>query len=172
MGTTSWFLRSSLLLGLALLAMPNACRAAPPTLTYLFPAGAQQGKSVVLTAGGSFERWPVQVWVDRKGLDIKPAQDKKGQLTATVAADATPGTYWLRLYDEQGASALRPFLVGTLPEVLEQEPNDDPQKPQVLPSSSVVVNGRLERTGDVDSFAVLLHKGETLVASVEANRTL
>ncbi len=172
MGTTSWFLRSSLLLSLALLAMPNAGRAAPPTLTYLFPAGAQQGQSVVLTAGGSFERWPVQAWVDRKGVDIKPVADKKGQLSVTVAADAVPGIYWMRLYDEQGASALRPFLVGTLPEILEQEPNDDPKKPQELPSSCVVVNGRLERTGDVDSFAVLLHKGETLVASVEANRTL
>jgi hypothetical protein len=72
----------------------------------------------------------------------------------------------------QGASALRPFFIGTLPEVMEQEPNDDAKKPQQLPSSSVVVNGRLAKAGDVDCFAVSLHKGETLVASLEANRVL
>jgi hypothetical protein len=140
-------------------------------ITYLFPAGAQQGKTVEITSGGTFARWPVRTWVDRKGVEIKPAKDR-GKLTVTVAADAVPGTCWVRLFDEEGASALRPFIVGTLPEVMEQEPNDDPKKPQALPSSAVVVNGRLAKAGDVDCFAVKLRKGEILVASVEANRTL
>ncbi|HKI30952.1 MAG TPA: PPC domain-containing protein [Gemmataceae bacterium] len=151
--------------------LPRPVAAAPPTLTYLFPAGAQQGKTVEVTAGGTFERWPVQAWAAHKGVEIKPAKDK-GKFTITVSADAAPGTCWVRLSDEQGASALRPFIVGTLPEVMEQEPNDDPKKPQVLPSSSVVVNGRLDKAGDVDCFAVKLAKDETLVASLEANRTL
>jgi hypothetical protein len=34
------------------------------------------------------------------------------------------------------------------------------------------VNGRLEKAGDVDCFAVSVKKGQTLVASLEANRTL
>jgi hypothetical protein len=61
--------------------------------------------------------------------------------------------------------------VGTLPEIAETEPNDDRSKPQTLDSSSVVVNGRLEKSGDVDTFAVTLRKGQTLVASIDANRT-
>ncbi len=150
--------------------VPSAV-AAPPTLTSLFPAGAEQGKTVEITAAGTFDRWPVRAWTDRKGIDIRPAKSR-GKLTVTVAADAVPGTCWVRLYDYQGASALRPFIIGTLPEVMEQEPNDDPKKPQVLASPSVVVNGRLNKAGDVDGFAVKLKKGETLVASVEANRTL
>lgn len=151
--------------------LPNVCSAAPPSLTYLFPAGAQQGKTVEVLAGGSFERWPVQAWVGGKGLTIK-ATATKGKLSVTVDADALPGTYWMRLFDEQGASGLRPFIVGTLPEVMEQEPNDDPKKPHVLPSSSIVVNGRLSQPGDVDGFAVSLRKGQTLVASMEANSLL
>lgn len=151
--------------------LPNVCSAAPPTLTYLFPAGAQQGKTIEVLAGGTFERWPVQAWVEGKGVSVK-ASAAKGKLTVTVAPDAAPGTYWIRLFDEQGASALRPFIVGTLPEVMEQEPNDDPKKPHVLPSSSVVVNGRLSQPGDVDGFAVSLRKGQTLVASMEANTLL
>lgn len=140
-------------------------------MTSLFPAGTQRGKTVVVTAGGSFDSWPVQVWVDGKGVEAKAAKDK-GKLSVAAAGDAVPGVYWLRLFNEQGASALRPFVVGTLAEVLEQEPNDDPKKPQVLASTTVTVNGRLEKTGDVDGFAVKLRKGQPLVASMEANRVL
>jgi len=155
----------------AVLAVPSPLVAAPPTLTYLFPAGGQRGKTVQVTAGGTFERWPVQTWVDGKGIEVQAAS-AKGQLSVTIAADAVPGTYWIRLHDEQGATALRPFLVGTLPEVLEQEPNDDFKKPQMLDAGAVTVNGRLEKPGDVDCFALKLRKGQTLVAVLEANHTL
>jgi hypothetical protein len=145
--------------------------AAPPAVTYLFPAGAQRGTTAEVTAAGTFERWPVGAWVSGKGVVAKAGKEK-GKLSVTVAPDAVPGTYWVRLHDRQGASALRPFLVGTLPEVHEREPNDDPKKPQALPSTAVTVNGRLGRPGDVDGYAVKLRKGQTLVASLEANRTL
>src|SRR5579885_710126 len=156
---------------LVLSAWPAAGRAAPPALTYLYPAGAQRGQTVEVTAGGTFERWPVRAWVDRPGVEVRAAKER-GKLTVAVARDAIPGVCWLRLYDEQGASGLRPFVVGTLPEVQEQEPNDTPASAQVLPSASVVVNGRLQKAGDVDAFAIRLHKGQTLVASLEANHTL
>lgn len=163
--------RRALIVHLALLAAPVAGRAAPPPLTYLFPAGAQRGTTVEIAAGGALARWPVQAWTDRKDVQIRPAKDK-GKLTVTVAAGATPGVCWVRLHDEQGASELRPFVVGTLPEVTEKEPNDEPAKAQALASQPVVVNGRLEKAGDVDCFAVRLRKGDTLVASLEAHRAL
>src|SRR5262249_13745056 len=141
--------------------------AAPPSLTSMFPAGASQGNTVSVTAAGSFARWPVRAWVSTAGIQIKPDKDR-GRFIVTVAADAAPGVHWVRLYDDQGATSLRPFFVGTLPEVLEQEPNDDPKKPQKLPGARIVVNGRLSQRGDVDHFAVSLKKGETLVASMEA----
>lgn len=156
---------------LVLLLAPLDAVAAAPTLTYLYPAGARRGTTVDVTAGGAFERWPVRAWCDNPAIRVEAAKDK-GQLAVSVAADVVPGTYWVRLHDEQGASALRPFLVGTLPEVTEQEPNDDPKKPQILPSSAVVVNGRLGKAGDVDGFAVKLAKGQTLVASLDAHRPL
>ena len=149
----------------------STASAAPPNATYLFPAGAQRGTTVEVLVGGTFERWPVRVWSDDKGIVAKAHKDN-GKLTVTVAADVLPGTHWLRLYDEEGASALRPFIVGLLPEVMEQEPNDDPKKPQLLPASQRTVNGRLEKPGDVDCFAVKLTKGQTLVASLLANRVL
>lgn len=145
--------------------------AAPPSATYLFPAGAQQGTTVSVAAGGTFERWPLQAAVHGKGLSVA-VEKEKGKLTIAAAKDAEPGVYGIRLYDEQGASPLRPFLVGTLPEVLEQEPNDDVHRAQPLSSSAVIVNGRLSKMNDVDSYAVQLHKGQTLVASLDAQKRL
>lgn len=159
-------------IALALIALcPVAVGAAPPKLDYLFPAGAQRGTTVEITAAGTFSRWPVQAHIQGNGIAVKPAK-ARGKLAITVAKDAEPGVYWIRLYDDQGATIARPFIVGMLPEVMEQEPNDDPKKPQLLPQSNLIVNGRLDKPGDVDTFAVKLTKGQTLVASLEAYRTL
>jgi hypothetical protein len=154
-----------------ILALPQITLAAPPKLDYLFPAGAQRGTSIDVTAAGAFDRWPIMAHVEGKGVEVKPGKTK-GKLAVTVDKDAGPGVYWVRLYDEEGASSARPFMVGLLPEMIEQEPNDDPKKPQAIDKPRVVVNGRLDKSGDVDTFAMKLKKGETLVASLEANRTL
>ncbi len=152
------------------LVFGSSLAAAPPELTSLFPAGVQQGQSVEVAAAGKFERWPVQGWADHGGLRITAGKNK-GKVTIGAAPDAPPGVHYLRVYDEQGASNLRPFLVGTLPEITEQEPNDDPLKPQVL-ASSAVVNGRLDNQAEVDGFAFKLKQGQTLVADMTANRVL
>ncbi|HEY1603396.1 MAG TPA: PPC domain-containing protein [Pirellulales bacterium] len=150
---------------------PTTSTAAPPQLKYLVPAGAQVGQTLDIEAHGKFDSWPVRVWVDQPGVSVSP-KESKGELSVTVAADATPGLYWLRLYDAAGTSSPAPLIVGNLPEVNEQEPNDSPTKPQQLDAPNVVVNGRLRRKGDVDTFAVRVEKGQTLVADVEAHRTL
>jgi hypothetical protein len=139
-------------------------------VTYLFPGGGRQGTTVEVSAGGTFDKWPVQVWVSGTGITGRAGKEK-GKLTFTVAEDAAPGTYWVRVHDETGASGPRPFVVGTLAESAENEPNDEPDKPQSV-ELPAVVNGRLGKSGDVDGFAVKLRKGQTLVAAVEAHRTL
>jgi hypothetical protein len=149
----------------------SSSAAAAPTVNALFPAGGQRGTTVSVTADGTFSRWPVQVWVEGKGIDVQPSNES-GKLIVTIAADAIPGAYAIRLYDDEGASVARPFIVGTLPEVMEREPNDDFQKPQVLDETCVTVNGRLGKPGDVDTFSLALKKGQMLVASMDAHRTL
>jgi hypothetical protein len=159
-----------ILLSCPLFLCCGAASAAPPNLTYLYPAGAQRGTTAEVTAAGTFDTWPVKVWASGKGVTVEPGKDK-GKFTITVAADAVPAVYWLRAYNDDGASSLRPFIVGTLPEVIEKEPNDEFGKAQVI-DKNAVVNGRLDKPGDVDCFAVALKKGQTLVASLEANHTL
>ncbi|HJT32064.1 MAG TPA: pre-peptidase C-terminal domain-containing protein [Pirellulales bacterium] len=145
--------------------------AAAPDIKYVFPAGAARGAAVQVTVGGNPGGWPAQVWVDRPGIQIAAAEEQ-GKFAVTVAADAPPGVYWLRIYNAEGAAAPLPFIVGTLSEANEEEPNDSPAKPQSLASSNRTVNGRLEKRGDVDTFAVPLVKGQMLVAAVAAHETL
>jgi hypothetical protein len=142
--------------------------AAPPAITHLYPAGAQRGATVDLKATGTIDA-STKVWASGKGVSVEV---EKGTFKVRVAKEAVPGTYWLRAFNAEGASGLRPFVVGTLTEVMEKEPNDESKKAQTIEGSTVIVNGKLEKTGDVDCFAVNLKKGQTLVASVEAHDTL
>ncbi len=146
----------------------NPAFSAPPVITSLSPPGAQRGTTVEVTAVGTLDA-STKVWASSKSVSGEQA---KGKLRVTVAKDASPGIHWLRAYNDEGASNLRPFIVGTPPELAEKEPNDDFRKPQVLSGSSFTINGKLEKVGDVDCFAVVLKKGQTLVASLDANRTL
>jgi hypothetical protein len=150
---------------------PARSSARPPTLTGLFPAGAGRGQTAAIDASGTFDHWPVRAWIEGGGVEIR-AEKAKGKLTAVVAADAAPGLRWLRLHDEEGATTPRPFVIGVLPEVIEVEPNDEPKDSQRLAASSTTVNGRLSKAGDVDGFAVTLAPGQTLVASLDAEKHL
>ena len=65
---------------------------------------------------------------------------RRGSCRSASPPTPSRASHWLRLYDEEGATALRPFVVGTLPEIVEAEPNDDPKRPQ-----------RLRRLGDTST---------------------
>jgi len=142
-------------------------QSAAPTLTNLFPAGGQRGTKVTVTCAGSFA-WPVKVWAP--GLDVVPSAES-GKLDITIPADLRTDRVWIRLYNEEGASAVQPFLIGGIKEVNEVEPNDKPRAAQAIMETAVTVNGTL-KSAEVDCFAVSLTAGQTLVAAVDANTRL
>lgn len=144
--------------------------AAPPNVTALFPAGCQVGQAIEVTAQGPLGEKP-QSWISREGLKIELAESGN-KFKVIVAENAAPGLCWIRFFNAEGASPLRPFVIGTLPEVAEKEPNNSAKEAQKLESSQVVVNGVLDKGGDVDTFAVSLKAGQTLVASLMAKGTL
>jgi len=74
----------------------------------------------------------------------------------------------ISVFNEQGASGPRFLIVTREPQAAEHEPNDDFSKPQPVDHLPISLNGRLDKSGDVDSFAVTLEAGQTLIASVEA----
>ncbi|MFM9066738.1 MAG: pre-peptidase [Planctomycetota bacterium] len=161
-----WLLISALLCALN----GRALQAAPPKLTTLFPAGVSRGQTVNVTATGEFTQWPSKIWVDRPGITVTCEADK-GKFKVVAAPDAPIGVYWLRLFDDEGATAPKPFIVGNLPEVEEVEPNESATKPQIL-KDSATINGKLAKAGDVDSFAMFLKAGQLLVASLDGHGRL
>lgn len=141
--------------------------AASPTLSHVFPPGGQRGTTVAVKLDGKFD-WPVNVW--SPGVDVA-AGEESGQLKIAIPADLAADRVWLRLHNAEGASNLVPFLIGSLKETVEAEPNNAPRKAQALDESSVTINGKLEKA-DVDGFLVPLTAGQTLVAAVDANTRL
>ena len=161
------------LLFLLMITAPGlaAAPAKPPTVDRFFPPGAQRGQTIEVTAEGSFDAWPVRAWVQGRGIEVRPAE-AKGKLTVVLAPGAAIGTAWIRLYNEEGASELRPFLVGGLPEIVEAEPNDAPSAAQAIGRLPRIINGRLAKNGDVDGFTLTLQAGQTLVAAIQAHEAL
>jgi len=144
----------------------SAARAAAPAPEFIFPAGGKPGPTFNVTVGGKLDGWPVGVWTDHAGLVFK-ATTNSGAFTVSIAADVPPGPHLVRFFNDDGAAEPRTFVVGTRDEVLEAEPNDDFRKAQLVDKSAVVVNGRLEKAGDVDSFAIRAEQGKWIVAAVD-----
>ena len=142
--------------------------AAPPEATALFPAGVQRGQKATISVLGSPGDAKTRVEVEGPGLTFS-AGSKAGEFVASASADAPPGVRWLRLVNAEGASKPRPFFVGSLPELLEKEPNERVSEATLVPAPGAVVNGRLAQAGDADLMAIDLEAGQTLVADLDAN---
>ncbi len=133
----------------------------------LFPGGAAPGTTVDLELTGSLPRWPLKVWSSRSDVRVAVGK-KKGRCRVSVAADASPGAAWLRFYDEKGVSPRRLLLIAPGPRTLEKEPNDRLSEAQRVELPRYV-DGRLQRSGDVDAFRVELSAGQQLVARFAAS---
>jgi hypothetical protein len=166
--------------------------AEPPVASYIFPAGGQRGKAVAVRMGGLFlhggcafemlgggvEATPHlrptrTIWFEGPLLPLPESQqqedypkDLAGRVR--IAADAPVGMRSWRLATDQGATSARPFVVGDLPEIVEDEIDGDPVPVEVtLP---VTINGRIFPREDVDVWTFAARKGQTIHCEVNAAR--
>jgi len=156
---------------LAIGATPSLRGAEGPELTRLFPAGGQAGTTVNVEASGKFPVWPVQAWSDTDAVHWT-FEETSGKLKATIAAEAKPGLHWLRLHHASGATVVRPFLVGSIPEQIEAEPNDRVTEANAIPSLPYSTHGVFAKRGDVDHYALTLEQGQAIVAVIDAEHSL
>lgn len=150
----------------ALVLASSTIHAEAPKLEALFPAGGQAGSSFVMTASGKVEA-DARLWASAPGTHFVP-NGKKREWQVTIAADAPLGLHLVHCANADGASEPRWFSIGSLPELVEVEPNDEVAKPQVIEKLPICLNARLDKSGDVDGYAVKLEAGQTLVGIVEA----
>jgi hypothetical protein len=166
--------------------------AAAPVASYLFPAGGQRGTAVKLRVGGlnlyrkcNFEllgggvtptrelRRTTTTWFEGPILPLPESQQpedypKDMGAEVRIAADAEPGPRRGRLWTSEGAATGLTFIVGELPEIVEEEIDGDPiAVPVTLP---VTINGRIFPREDVDLWSFTARKGEAVTAEVYAAR--
>jgi hypothetical protein len=177
---------------LFLLVCTVSGRAEPPVASYIFPAGAQRGQAVDVRVGGLFLhgrcaldmlgpgveapkelRATKTVWFEGPLLPLPESQqqedypkDLAGRIR--IAADAPLGVHHWRLATAQGATPARPFVIGDLPEIVEQEIDGEPVPVKVtLP---VTINGRIFPREDVDIWSFVARKGQKISCEVNAAR--
>ncbi len=182
----------NLILAALVLAGARPVRADAPVASYIFPAGGQRGQAVNVRVGGLnlhqscfFEMLGpgVQadkqlhktrtIWFEGPVLPLPDSQqqedypkDLAGRVQ--IAADARLGIRSWRLWNSQGATPAKQFVVGDLPEIVEEEVEGDPIPVEVtLP---VTINGRIFPREDVDVWSFHARKGQTICAEVMAAR--
>ncbi len=161
--------------------------------SYLFPAGGRRGTTVDLHVAGLFLHkdacWELlgagvslasphlapapTLWFEGPMLPLPESQaaedyPKDTAARVTIAADAALGIRRGRVWTAQGAASGLAFVVGDLPEIVEQEIDGDPVPVDVqLP---VTINGRIFPRQNVDVWAFQLHKGQNVACEVCAAR--
>jgi hypothetical protein len=150
----------ALLLGAGGLSLGGSLLAAVPTLTAMSPNALNPatGTPVPVKFTGKLDGTARRVWCDDPAITFT-LPDASGNATATVALEAAPGLHLVRFVNAEGATLPIRFAVGPLPRVEEKEPNDEVAAPQSVPTLPAWIQGRLEKAGDVDGFALTLKKG-------------
>ncbi len=131
--------------------------AAVPTLTSVLPNAANPGSSFPVKFSGKLDGSQRRVWCDDPAIQFS-LPDASGSASVTVGADARPGLHLVRFVNSEGATIPVRFAVGPLPIMEEKEPNDEVATPQPIPKLPVWIQGRLEKAGDVDGYALTLKK--------------
>jgi hypothetical protein len=186
-------LKLFLLSSLCSLCLCGESFAEPPAASYLFPAGGRRGTTVDLHVGGLFLHkdacWELlgpgvtlasphlepasTLWFEGPMLPLTESQQaedypKDTSARVTIAADAALGIRRGRVWTAQGAASGLAFVVGDLPEIVEQEIDGDPVPMDV--SLPVTINGRIFPRQNVDLWTFPLHKGQSVACEVCAAR--
>jgi len=122
-----------------------------PYLETIFPLGGRRGTdNTIAVTGANLENVnAIQVSID---------------------AETPTGAQTLRVKTPSGlASNPQPFSIGRLVELMESEPNDAAEKANAV-NTPITINGKIDKTGDVDRFSFEIKTPQLLVFEVEALR--
>jgi hypothetical protein len=152
-----------------------ALSAAAPKITHFYPSAITRGVAPVMVAAEGDVGTDPKIWVDDAQLELTTT-GKSGIFQVSAKPKCRLGWHAIRLHNKEGATNPIGLWVDDLPNYVEDEPNNaTAEATQVnlyLKGSSAQVHGRLGKSGDVDGFRVHIPKGSTLLARLEANRTL
>jgi hypothetical protein len=119
-----------------------------PFVTSIFPLGGRAGARIPIELRG----WNLP--------SSKTVEDNRGRAAGVYPIAARAGEW---------TSNPVPFAVDSLPEAAEKEPNNRKENAQRVQLPRIV-NGRIDRPGDIDVFRIDARAGDELVAEVTARR--
>src|SRR5262249_44353437 len=143
-----------------------------PILWSLWPPAARSGSSLQATLTADFLNADAPLTVSGKGVSVKLlGGDEKnpGRYKVSLKIDegAESGLRFLTTADLSGNLVSLSFRVSDTDLHMESEPNDTLETSRAL-SIPFVLLGRMDHSGDVDSFQFQANEGEALVFQIEA----
>ena len=109
---------------------PAEAQPPQPVITFVFPAGAQQGQTVEATINGREFQNASGVRISGPGVTaniVEVVNSTSVRISLAVASDAELGERDLRLITPGGISNRVRFIIGALPETNEVEPKHGPR---------------------------------------------
>ena len=120
-----------------------------PYLETIFPLGGQRGTENTVTV---------------TGVNL----DTVASIQVSIAAETPAGEQSLRVQTPSGlATNPHPFAIGNWAEMVETEPNNTGEKANPV-TTPITLNGKIDKSGDVDWFSFEIAEPQLLVFEVEA----
>ena len=184
-------IRISTILGILILVSPAVAQKAPE-VGYVFPAGGKAGTTIEVHLGGYdwtpdmefFVRDPrIQLiaqgtpgpllipgppyWFGAKGRLGAPPIPREISAKFVILADIAPGPIYWQAANANGCTSTGVFLVGSGPEMVEDEKR---QSPQLVASLPTTVSGRLMKIEEVDRYRFVALKDGPVTCDLMARR--
>lgn len=135
-------------------------------ITSVFPPGAQAGQTLdVQVLNGTDLDELTAMHFNHPG--IKATLKSGNTFTVAVDGNVPPGVYEAAVQGLYGVSNPRCFVVGTLPEVAENDANNTPELAQAIEPGQVI-NGRSNGGADVDHYKFNGKKGQRILVECAA----
>ena len=145
--------------------------ASTPRLTVITPRGVQRGLEHTLRFNGARLTDSQQVFLYDSGievLELTQIDASNIDVKIRVDEDCRLGEHIAQVRTKRGISDFRSFYVGSMPDVVENEPNNSIEQPQSIQQNQTI-NGVIENE-DIDVFKVTCKQGQRLSIEIEAMR--
>lgn len=133
----------------------------------VFPAGAQRGTSIEVTLGGTNLETVHNLHCSLPGCRCERLDSTRFRVTIPI--DAQLGLHDLWAVGDNGISAPRTFAVGRMAERVAVESKESTSDAQPIPLETVV-NGAIDKAGDVDKFKFEARKGQRVLLECWSER--
>ena len=122
-----------------------------PYLETIFPLGGQRGTENTVTVTGA-------------NLEMVES------IQVSIGAETPAGEQSLRVQTPSGlATNSHPFAIGNWTEMVETEPNNTTGNANAV-TTPITLNGKIDKSGDIDYFSFEIEEPQLLVFEVEANK--